>query len=1410
MKIKKLTAILLLLLIILPFYPKPTVVEAQTPDLARVFATYLGGTAEDTLRDAVIMPDGTIYACGGSASSTWPTAAEGGASPYDSSFNGTHDFVVVKISPTGQLQASTFYGGPNYERAYAIEVVSDGVIVAGRAGASCPTGTSLGGSVMQPTFAGDASFNGVGGHYGTQDGFIVKFNFALTSRIWATYIGDTGSAFVRDIAVDSSDNIYVAMAECWANAQYISASGVHDSSHNGPTPNANEDNFCWDGAVVKVNANGASKAWGTYIGGSGSDGATPSIRVNAANEIYYMHGSDSINAPTTSGVVQPAKGSGTTLDMHIAKFNTNGGLIWATYMGGSNSDFIETHGLAIDLANDQLIAGFTTLSTNLTTTSGVVQPAHAGNGGSGNYPGDCYVVRLNSTGTARVAATYLGGTSGEGLEGLNLGPDGSIYFTGSTTSANFPTTAGAQQTTKSTGYDQFVVKMAANMQSLTYSSFYGGGGGVGGLDEGRSSAINADGDFVIVGLTMSSTFPVFNAIDPTWAGNGARDATIIKFELNNAGPSNQAPNVNAGLDQPITLPSVANLDGSASDDGLPSGVLNTTWTMQSGPASVTFGNASAQDTTATFTVPGTYVLRLTASDTSLQSTDDVTITVSAAASCSLPSGWLSADIGPVGVAGQSCESGGVFTVDGAGADIWARESAYRFTYRQSDYTGTTEEIVTLVSSIENTHPYAKAGVMVAQTLRPDSKFAAMVLTPNGAQFLYRQTRGTKGIIGGAVESGTGSIDVRPPYWVRVRRVGQQFSGWISPDGDPQNWTQIGNTVNINMLYDTGTGRSPLYVGMCVTSHDTTQLATAVFDNVSSNFASSGSWFYVSPIASRTGTGTWENPYHIKQVFNGTDVAAITDGSYVWLLGDEGDYVGRWRTDLAGAIGNPIVVRGYPDERVRFNGLVTTKLTSDITTTANTTFTVETGDYISVTSKEIRLGTVEDLKGTAGGANGNTITTTSRAFGGTAQTCASSPTTHCAGAVVIHSAPTIQVNGSNVIYRDFEVASLSAQSRYRNVESINSFGRPATLENLSCNRCTFINLFLHDGGDDVTDQVGADNSIWYGGNIFNNGTPRISGGGGHNVYPQADTPKSIKEVLTGFSYKNSINMSSTTAPVVWEGVIVYYPGNSSVRTSSDLTFNECVNNGDDLQIGPDAGGTGGVLTFTNNWWGQRAKIQAFTSGVISGNKIFPAISNSGATMEILLRSGGASTDYAVTNNQLWRGRQGLKKVLELGGVSYAYNSSQSTSPFFQSLTGAGATTYEQGCVYSNQTTDVQNSAPCFFHENTNQSTGVRPNTDKVIPLRVNLYDANLANVAGWDFDADGFITVPNTASFLSAGDIYVVIFSGNPFGEYVIGPTVYVSGDLMLPMAQREMAHPIGDSLKLNDSATFKAFTIKKL
>ena len=157
------------------------------------------------------------------------------------------------------------------------------------------------------------------------------------------------------------------------------------------------------------------------------------------------------------------------------------------------------------------------------------------------------------------------------------------------------------------------------------------------------SATDVDGDT----LTYSQTdLPAGLDIDPntgeitgTASTVGVSNVTVTasdgtasdseSFTWNIEQLPNVAPNADAGADQTIMLPATATLQGIASDDGLPNppATVSTTWSLVSGPGSVTFGDVNELNTTAAFSIDGVYTLRLFADDSALNDSDDVTITV---------------------------------------------------------------------------------------------------------------------------------------------------------------------------------------------------------------------------------------------------------------------------------------------------------------------------------------------------------------------------------------------------------------------------------------------------------------------------------------------------------------------------------------------------------------------------------------------------------------------------------------------------------------------------------------------------------------------------------------------------------------------------------------------------------------
>jgi regulation of enolase protein 1 (concanavalin A-like superfamily) len=178
----------------------------------------------------------------------------------------------------------------------------------------------------------------------------------------------------------------------------------------------------------------------------------------------------------------------------------------------------------------------------------------------------------------------------------------------------------------------------------------------------------------------------------------------------------------------------------------------------------------------------------------------------------LPQPWLTADIGAVGVAGSTAQNAGTFTVKGAGADIWNAADAFRFAY--FPVTGDAQ-VTAKVTSLLNSNAWAKAGVMIRADLTAGSMNAFMAVTPtSGVTF---QKRTAAGAITAANQT-TGGV----PKWVRVARVGNVFTGYVSDNGT--TWTAIGSQT-IAM------GANAL-IGLAASSHNNAALGSAVFQSVS--------------------------------------------------------------------------------------------------------------------------------------------------------------------------------------------------------------------------------------------------------------------------------------------------------------------------------------------------------------------------------------------------------------------------------------------------------------------------------------------------------------------------------------------------------------------------------------------------
>ena len=414
------------------------------------------------------------------------------------------------------LSYSTYLGGSGVDVGFAIAVDSAGsAYVTGTAGSSSFPKQNP----MQPKLTGG------------NDAFVTKFNAAGSGLVYSTYFGGSGSDRGYGIAVDGNGYAYVTGLTTSSNL--TTTVGAFDTTIGGGI----------DAFVVKLNAGGSALLYSTYFGGSGGENfntpwRTGGIAVDGAGNAYITGKTNSLDLLTTTNAVQPAFGGG-DFDAFVAKFDTTkvgaASLVYATYLGGSGDD--ESTGIAVDSAGNAYLTGWTG-SSNFQTPNGF-QTTRSG------YS-DAFVAKLNSTGSALLYSTFLGGSGNEFAGGIALDTSGNAYVTGRTSAptatpaqpADFPTLSAFQSRYGGGLSDAFVTKLNPNLAgvaSLVYSSYLGGSGDDNPNDNRGAIAVDAAGNAYVTGVAYSTDFPTVNAIQATLRGD--YDAFVTKVKVNATGSS---------------------------------------------------------------------------------------------------------------------------------------------------------------------------------------------------------------------------------------------------------------------------------------------------------------------------------------------------------------------------------------------------------------------------------------------------------------------------------------------------------------------------------------------------------------------------------------------------------------------------------------------------------------------------------------------------------------------------------------------------------------------------------------------------------------------------------------------------------------------------------------------------------
>ncbi|HMJ24611.1 MAG TPA: SBBP repeat-containing protein, partial [Pyrinomonadaceae bacterium] len=322
--------------------------------------------------------------------------------------------------------------------------------------------------------------------------------------VYSTYLGGSGDDLGSSIAVDGSNNVYVAGTTSSTNFPLHSAAFGTNAG-------------LADIFVTKIDAAGANIVYSTYIGGSGQDRGD-GIAIDSSGNAYVVGRVDSAstNFPTTVGSFASTYRGG-DFDGVVFKLNGQGnGLVYSGFLGGEEND--STEGVTVDSSGNAYVTGGTK-STGFPTSIGAYQPTRAGDT-------DAFLTKINSTGSSLLYSTLLGGFGTDRGSGVVIDGTGNAYISGFTSSSDFPT-ENAFQNSFGGSFDAFIAKFDTNASgaaSLIFCTYLGGTGD----DKSYGLAIDTGAsNLYVVGQTSSNNFPLLTPVQPAFGGSF--DAFIAKF-----------------------------------------------------------------------------------------------------------------------------------------------------------------------------------------------------------------------------------------------------------------------------------------------------------------------------------------------------------------------------------------------------------------------------------------------------------------------------------------------------------------------------------------------------------------------------------------------------------------------------------------------------------------------------------------------------------------------------------------------------------------------------------------------------------------------------------------------------------------------------------------------------------------
>lgn len=385
-----------------------------------VYATYLGGSADETGYGITVDALGSAFVTGITSSNDFPaTTGAFQTKRRDNPISLNTDCFIAKLAPDGgSLVYATYLGGKQPDVAHGITIDF--------AGAAYICGwTTSGAFGPQDSFPTTQKAFSRAHNGGAEDGFVAKISPDGTQIIYCSYLGGDGGDYINALALGSDGTLYVT--------------GETSSPKFPRTPftvgqRVKGEYECF---ISKFSKDADSLHYSVVIGGEGSDGGT-GITADIFGNAYVAGYTASKEFPVTQGALDTAFNSisKSSRDAFVLKLTPKAdSMLYSTFLGGTGDD--EARGISIDVCGAAYIAG-TTYSPNFPTTPDALDATL--NNGTAEY-NDAFVAKINSDGNTLIYSSYIGGTNNDEASCIAVDATGAVYVGGTTYSNDFTKTS---------------------------------------------------------------------------------------------------------------------------------------------------------------------------------------------------------------------------------------------------------------------------------------------------------------------------------------------------------------------------------------------------------------------------------------------------------------------------------------------------------------------------------------------------------------------------------------------------------------------------------------------------------------------------------------------------------------------------------------------------------------------------------------------------------------------------------------------------------------------------------------------------------------------------------------------------------------------------------------------------------